>query len=80
MPALSIVMPFYMNAAMLRRHFEEWASYPPELLNDIEAVIVRQGRRLDRSRVLEEVVPLLDLKEDAESEPRLCRLFGRHPI
>lgn len=47
---------------------------------DIEAVIVRQGRRLDRSRVLEEVVPLLDLKEDAESEPRLRRLFDRHPI
>ena len=43
MPALSIVMPFYMNAAMLRRHFEEWASYPPELLNDIEAVIVNHG-------------------------------------
>ena len=45
---------------------------------DIEGVIVRQGARLDRERVLAELRPLLDLKEDAETEPRLLALFRKH--
>lgn len=46
---------------------------------DIEGVAVRQGGRLDRERVLAELRPLLDLKEDAEAEPRLLALFRKHP-
>lgn len=47
---------------------------------DIEGVIVRQGGRLDRDLVLAELRPLLDLKEDAEAEPRLVALFRKHPV
>jgi hypothetical protein len=46
---------------------------------DIEGVIVRQGRALDRLLVLQDVRPLLDLKEDATAEPRLIELFEKHP-
>jgi hypothetical protein len=45
---------------------------------DIEGVIVRQGVRLDRALVLEELRPLLDLKEDEEAEARLVELFTKH--
>jgi hypothetical protein len=46
---------------------------------DIEGVLARQGTRLDRELVLAELRPLLDLKEDAESESRLLGLFRKHP-
>ncbi|OFV92527.1 MAG: hypothetical protein A3H95_06415 [Acidobacteria bacterium RIFCSPLOWO2_02_FULL_64_15] len=46
---------------------------------DIEGVIVRQGHRLDRDVVLAELRPLLELKEDAEAEPKLLALFRQHP-
>jgi hypothetical protein len=46
---------------------------------DIEGVIVRQGPRLDRELVLNELRPLLSLKEDAETERRLVELFAKHP-
>ena len=45
---------------------------------DVEGIIVRQGARLDRALVLEELRPLLDLKEDPEAAPTLQRLFNRH--
>jgi len=45
---------------------------------DIEGVIVRQGVRLDRVLVLEELRPLLDLKEDEEAEARIVELFTKH--
>lgn len=45
---------------------------------DIEGVIVRQGASLDRVLVLNELRPLLDLKEDAETERRLVELFAKH--
>jgi hypothetical protein len=45
---------------------------------DIEGVIVRQGRRLDRALVLEELRPLLDLKEDDTADARLVGLFTKH--
>jgi len=45
---------------------------------DIEGVIVRQGPRLDRALVLEELRPLLELKEDDEGVSRLVTLFTRH--
>ncbi len=43
MPILSIVLPYYRNPAMLRRHFAEWASYSKELQADIEVVVVDDG-------------------------------------
>ena len=46
---------------------------------DIEGVIVRQGSRLDRGRVLEELVPLLELKEDDAGLPTRGALFRKHP-
>jgi hypothetical protein len=45
---------------------------------DIEGVIVRQGTGLDRELVLNELRPLLALKEDAETERRLVELFAKH--
>jgi hypothetical protein len=46
---------------------------------DIEGIIVRQGRRLDRDRVMEELRPLLELKDDEQAEPRLVGLLTKHP-
>ena len=45
---------------------------------DVEGVIVRQGRHLDRQQVLAELRPLLDLKEDRDAEPRLLNLLSKH--
>lgn len=47
---------------------------------DIEGVIVRQAGRLDRQAVLAELRPLLELKEDQETEPRLLGLLDKHPV
>jgi hypothetical protein len=41
---------------------------------DIEGVLLRQGPRLDLAQVRAELVPLLELKEDAAALPRLARL------
>ena len=46
---------------------------------DVESVIVRQGSRLDRGLVVAELRPLVELKEDAEAEHALGRLFAKHP-
>jgi len=46
---------------------------------DVECVIVRQGSRLDRGLVVAESRPLVELKEDAEAEHALGRLFAKHP-
>jgi hypothetical protein len=46
---------------------------------DVEGVIVRQGATLDRTLVLEELRPLLELKEDDTAEERLIALFSNHP-
>lgn len=45
---------------------------------DVEGVIVRQGRALKRSQILEELVPLLDLKEDRDPEVTLHKLLRKH--
>jgi hypothetical protein len=45
---------------------------------DVEGIIVRQGSKVNRELVLDELRPLLDLKEDDEAEPRLVALFSRH--
>ena len=55
-----------------------FAGRPQDWL-DIEGVIVRQKHLLDRDLVLRELRPLLDLKDDEESEPRLVRLMTKHP-
>ncbi|NOT27885.1 MAG: hypothetical protein HOP16_17510 [Acidobacteria bacterium] len=55
-----------------------FAGRPQDWL-DIEGVVVRQGERLDRELVLAELRPLLDLKEDSQTEPRLLALFSKHP-
>ena len=47
---------------------------------DVASVVARQGDRLDRTLVLEEVAPLLDLKEQPEDLERLRLLLdGRRP-
>jgi hypothetical protein len=45
---------------------------------DIEGIVVRQGARLHRGLVLEELRPLLELKEDPDGEGQLRRLFEKH--
>ena len=54
-----------------------FAARPQDWL-DIEGILVRQGTALDRTLVLNELRPLLSLKEDAETEPRLLSLFRKH--
>ena len=51
----------------------------PLLVRDVEGIIVRQGASLDRALVLEELHPLLDLKEDEDAAGRLEMLFSKHP-
>jgi hypothetical protein len=46
---------------------------------DVEAIVVRQGSRLDRVLVIEELRPLLALKDDVETEATLQSLFAKHP-
>jgi len=38
---------------------------------DVEGIVTRQGRRLDTALVLRELEPLLDLRDDTHSLPRL---------
>ncbi len=45
---------------------------------DIEGIIVRQGPALQRSAVLEELKPLLELKEELDPEATLQKLFRKH--
>jgi hypothetical protein len=46
---------------------------------DVEGIVVRQGGGLNRMLVLDEVRPLLALKEDDEAETRLMKMFEKHP-
>lgn len=46
---------------------------------DIESVLVRQGAAIDRRLIMDELRPLLQLKDDDSTEPRLLVLFRRHP-
>jgi hypothetical protein len=43
-------------------------------------LIVRQGRRFDRPLILAEPRPLLDLREDRETELKLQDLFAKHSV
>jgi hypothetical protein len=42
---------------------------------DIESVILRQGEALDATAIERELMPLLGLKEDVDTQPRLQRLL-----
>ncbi len=43
---------------------------------DIRGIVERQAGKLDRELIFAELDPLLDLKEDPESSPRLRALLG----
>ena len=45
---------------------------------DIEGIALRQHRRLDEGLIWQELIPLLELKEDEQTGPRLRRLL-EHP-
>lgn len=55
--------------------FKAFAGRPKDWL-DIEGIVTRQGASLDAKLVWRELRPLLELKEDAETEPRLRRLLS----
>jgi predicted nucleotidyltransferase len=42
---------------------------------DVRGVLVRQGKKLDRKLILEELAPLVELKEEPEILDRLVRLM-----
>jgi len=45
---------------------------------DVEGIIVRQGRALTRALVLDELGPLLALKDDPDAGATLRHLFAKH--
>jgi hypothetical protein len=55
--------------------FKAFAGRPRDWL-DIEGIVTRLGTRLDVPLIWRELVPLLELKEDAEAEGRLRNLFA----
>ena len=44
---------------------------------DIEGIALREHRRLDEGLIWQELIPLLELKEDEQTEPRLRRLLAQ---
>jgi hypothetical protein len=54
-----------------------FADRPQDWL-DIEGIVVRQGRALDRALILGELDDLLALKEDASPRATLDKIFHRH--
>ena len=54
-----------------------FAARPQDLI-DVEKVIIRQGSGLDRNLVLEELKPLVELKEEPEILTNVDTLFQRH--
>jgi hypothetical protein len=44
---------------------------------DIEGIALRQHRRLDEGLIWQELIPLLELKQDEQTEPRLRRLLAQ---
>lgn len=43
---------------------------------DVEGIVTRQGPRLDAALVWRELLPLLELKDDTDTEARLRRILG----
>jgi hypothetical protein len=54
--------------------FKVFAGRPQDWL-DVEGIVTRQGDRLDRTQIEEELGPLLELKEDTDAALRLEALF-----
>jgi hypothetical protein len=42
---------------------------------DVDGVVIRQGSRLNDRLILDELRPLVEVKDDAEALPRLGRMF-----
>jgi hypothetical protein len=55
--------------------FKAFAGRPRDWL-DIEGIVTRQGAGLDATLIWHELLPLLELKEDVETEGRLRGLFA----
>jgi len=55
-----------------------FADRPQDWL-DVEGIIVRQGRALDRAQVMDELMPLLEMKEDLSPSATLEQLLRKHP-
>lgn len=56
---------------------KSFASRPQDWI-DVEKVIIRQGASLDRALILEELKPLVELKEEPEILSRLASLLQKH--
>jgi hypothetical protein len=56
--------------------FKAFADRPQDWI-DIEGITLRQHRRLDEGLIWQELIPLLELKEDEQTGPRLHRLLER---
>lgn len=55
-----------------------FASRPQDWI-DVEKVIIRQGNRLDRGLIRQELAPLVELKEEPKIMEHLEQLFAKHP-
>ncbi len=58
---------------------KSFASRPQDWI-DVEKVVIRQGSRLNRSLIVEELSPLAELKEEPETMERLAGLFKKHAL
>lgn len=56
---------------------KSFASRPQDWI-DVEKVIIRQGDKLDRELITEELDPLVKLKEEPEITVQLTTLFKKH--
>jgi hypothetical protein len=54
--------------------FKAFAGRPQDWI-DIDGITIRQSRYLDARLIWQELMPLLELKEDQHTEPRLRRLL-----
>ena len=57
----------------------EFGSRPQDWI-DVEKVIIRQGARLNRVLIKDELLPLAELKEEPEIMDRLAVLFQKHAV
>jgi len=65
---ITLVLPYYRNPLMLRRHLEEWNSYAPEVKKHFRAVIVDDGspteQAIDQMREVGFPIELYRIKEN----------------
>lgn len=55
-----------------------FASRPQDWI-DVEKVIIRQGKRLNRPLIIEELTPLAELKEEPQILEHVQTFFSKHP-